>query len=160
MKLIAGIPDGREFPVNLTATPRRLRAGSHVELRFVILDPATGKPARLQVMHEKLFHLFLVSEDLSYFAHEHPERQPDGSFLLPTVLPLSGQYRLLCDIYPEGATPQMIPRSLIVPGAAACACGGRSVPKEGGQSRREPAPRSAEAARGKEDDDVLSSGSR
>lgn len=116
MTLVAGIPDGREFLVDLRVSPRVLRPASTMEMRFVIRDPESQKPAKLQVIHEKLFHLFLVSRDLSYFAHEHPGLQADGSFLFRTSLPKTGEYRLLCDVYPERAMPQMIPRSLVVPG--------------------------------------------
>ncbi|MEJ7609534.1 MAG: hypothetical protein WKF37_25490 [Bryobacteraceae bacterium] len=35
---------------------------------------------RFERIHEKLFHLFLVNQDLVTFAHEHPELQADGSF--------------------------------------------------------------------------------
>ena len=118
MALVAGIPDPREFHVNLKVTPRLLKPGTPAELHFSIHDPKTGKPATLQLIHEKLLHLFLVSQDLQYFAHEHPEQQPDGSFVFRTVLPKSGEYRLLCDFYPENGTPQMVARSMFVAGEA------------------------------------------
>lgn len=116
MALVAGIPDSREFHVDVKTSPRVLKPGEPVELRFAIHDPKTGKPAKLQVIHEKLFHLFLVSQDLQFFAHEHPELQPDGSFVFRTSLPHPGEYRVLCDFYPEKATPQMIARSVFVAG--------------------------------------------
>lgn len=118
MTLVAGIPDAREFHVDLQLKPAVPRAGMPVRMRFEVRDPDTGKLANLQIIHEKLFHLFLVSQDLSFFAHEHPVRQADGSFAFDSPLPLSGQYRLLCDFYPEKGTPQMIPRTVIVPGEA------------------------------------------
>jgi hypothetical protein len=116
MALVAGIPDSREFHVDMEVVPRLLRPDVPVRLRFVVRDPKSGKPAKLQLIHERLFHLFLISRDLGFFAHEHPERQRDSSFLFRTVLPRTGEYRVLCDVYPEGAMPQMIPRTLIVPG--------------------------------------------
>jgi hypothetical protein len=67
-------------------------------------------------VHEKYFHLFIVSSDLTYFAHEHPEPHPDGSFAFRTPFPKTGEYRLLTDFYPAGGTPQMIGRTVIVPG--------------------------------------------
>jgi hypothetical protein len=68
-------------------------------------------------MHEKLFHLFIVSEDLSVFAHEHPERDTNGAFHYEALLPKPGHYRLLADFYPKGGTPQLIAKSLITVGA-------------------------------------------
>ena len=118
MALVAGIPDPREFHVDLQVKPRLVEPGQPVELRFAVHDPRSGKPAKLQLIHEKLFHLFLVSQDLQYFAHEHPEQQGDGSFVFRTSLPKGGEYRLLCDFYPETGTPQMIARSIFVAGDA------------------------------------------
>jgi hypothetical protein len=121
MALVAGVPDAREFVIDMKVSPRAFKPGTRLQLRFTIKDPDSGKPAKLQLFHEKLFHLFLVSGDLRYFAHEHPDPLPDGSFLFRTVLPESGEYRVLCDVYPEGAMPQMIARTLVVPGPAATA---------------------------------------
>ena len=118
MALVAGLPDPVEYPVELRVSPRRLRAGEPAELRFRVLDPKTRKPVpKLLEMHEKLFHLFLISQDLGFFAHEHPDLQPDGSLVYRAVFPQAGVYRLVCDFYPEGGTPQMVPKTVIVPGA-------------------------------------------
>lgn len=117
MALVAGLPDPVEYPVQLQVSPRRLRAGAPADLRFRVLHPVNRQPvAKLNVMHEKLFHLFLISQDLSYFAHEHPDPQPDGSLTYRAVLPKPGAYRLVCDFYPEGGTPQLVTKTLIVPG--------------------------------------------
>lgn len=114
MSLVAGIADPREFDVDVQTSS--LRIDWPVRMTFRMTDPQTHKPAKLRIMHEKLLHLFLVSGDLSYFAHEHPLLQDDGSFAFTTKLPLAGEYRLLCDFYPENATPQMVAKTLIVPG--------------------------------------------
>jgi hypothetical protein len=117
MALVAGIPEPVEYPLRVTVTPRNWRAGTKVRLRFEILHPKTGqRVTKLLIVHERLFHLFLISNDLEYFAHEHPDAQPDGSFLFETVLPKRGLYRLLGDYYPEGGTPQMAVRTLISAG--------------------------------------------
>ena len=38
-------------------------------------------------------------------------------FRISTAFPRSGLYRLLGDFYPDGATPQLISKTVIVPGA-------------------------------------------
>jgi hypothetical protein len=58
--------------------------------------------------HEKPIHLFIVSEDLEYFSHEHPRLNASGVFQLDTRLPKSGTYKLLADFMPEGGTAQLI----------------------------------------------------
>jgi hypothetical protein len=71
-----------------------------------------------QVVHEKLFHMFVVSQDMQFFLHDHPVYQPDGSFRYDLAFPKPGLYRILSDFYPDGATPQLIAKSVIVPGPA------------------------------------------
>jgi hypothetical protein len=71
---------------------------------------------RFELIHERLFHLFLISQDLGFFAHEHPEAQRDGSFVFSATLPQGGLYRVLCDFYPAGGTPQMIAKTIVLPG--------------------------------------------
>lgn len=115
MKLEAGLPEPLEYRLHVETLPAVPRSGRTTRIRFSILHPATGKPVRqFSEIHEKLFHLFLIGEDLSYFSHLHPEQQPDGSFLLYTVFPRAGQYRLLADFYPSGATPQLLTGTVIV----------------------------------------------
>lgn len=119
MTLEAKIQEPVEFHLHVTSLPASLPAGKPVELRFELLDPKSGKRAtRFEIVHEKLFHLFLVSADLSFFAHLHPQWQPDGTFHLPVTLPKPGIYKLLADCYPVGATPQLLPRILTTSGYA------------------------------------------
>ena len=117
MKLVAGLPDAHEFPVRITTKPRTLKAGEDARFTFTIEDPDKHKTVDyFEVVHEKLYHLFVVSQDTKFFIHTHPEIQPDGSFQLGLKLPKPGLYRVLSDFYPKGATPQLIANTLMVPG--------------------------------------------
>jgi hypothetical protein len=118
MTLVAGIPDPIESPMKISLDPKRPSPGQPVRLTFAIGDPKTGKEVTdYQVVHEKLFHMFIVSQDLKYFLHDHPVKQPDGEFKFDAILPKPGMYRILSDFYPQGSTPQLIERTIIVPGA-------------------------------------------
>jgi len=118
MTLVLNLPDPREFRVVLTTRPRVLKAGENTELHFRIEDPIDGKQVRqYTIMHEKLFHLFVVSQDTTFFRHVHPVLQPDGSFILNVTFPKPGMYRILSDFYPTSATPQLIASTVMVPGA-------------------------------------------
>lgn len=118
MDLVPGLPEPVEYPMRVTVTPRVWKPGQEVQLRFEVLDPKKGKQCdRFLEVHERLFHLFLISGDLEYFAHEHPEPEPGGAFVLRTRLPKSGFYRVLGDFYPEGGTPQMAVKTLFSPDA-------------------------------------------
>ena len=117
MKLVSGIPDAKEYAVHLTTEPPALRAGENAQLVFHIEDPKTPPPVReFEIVHEKFYHVFLVSQDLSVFIHTHPELQPDSSFRLGVRLPKPGMYRILSDFYPKGGTPQLVINTLMVPG--------------------------------------------
>lgn len=117
MKLVAGLPDPIEYPVEVTTTPRNPKPGARVRLRFTIRHPKTGKPVpELELVHERVFHLFLISEDLNHFAHEHPVPISPGVFELEWTFPIGGMWRLLTDFYPAHATPQLVARTLLLPG--------------------------------------------
>ena len=81
-----------EYPVDMTVSPAAPKPGDEITLQFRVKSPH-GHDAKLQLIHEKVFHLFLVSKDLSVFRHEHPQLQADGSLLHRTVLPKGGMYR-------------------------------------------------------------------
>jgi hypothetical protein len=117
MKLVAGVPDSKEYLVQITTQPRMMEPGKNVDLTFRIEDPKTHAPVRdFEVVHEKLYHLFVVGQDLTFFQHVHPELQSDASFRLNVRLPKPGMYRVLSDFYPKGGTPQLVVNTLLVSG--------------------------------------------
>jgi hypothetical protein len=119
MKLVANLPDRAEYPLMVALHPEAPKPGKNLQLAFTVTDPKTGKTVTdFQVMHEKLYHLFIVSQDLKYFVHDHPELGADGVFRFNTSLPKPGMYRILSDFYPTGGTPQLIVKTLVLPGAA------------------------------------------
>jgi hypothetical protein len=119
MTLVANLPDRIEYPLSLALAPAAPKPGKEVQFTFTIRDPKSGKQVTdFQTMHEKPYHLFVVSQDLQYFLHDHPQQRPDGSFHLKTVLRKPGMYRILSDFYPTGGTPQLIVKSVVLPGAA------------------------------------------
>jgi Heavy metal binding domain len=119
MKLREGIPEPVEFHMDLTLNPRAVKPGQPEQLKFSVHDPWKDRPVKdFQIVHEKLFHMFVVSQDLQFFVHDHPVFQPDGDFLFSLVFPKPGMYRVLGDFYPDGATPQLIAKTILVPGMA------------------------------------------
>jgi Heavy metal binding domain len=119
MALVAGLPDPVEYHLHLDVTPRPIKIGQPSNLTFEVHDPWKDRPVtNFQVVHEKLFHMFVVSQDLQVFLHNHPTLGSDGSFHYEYAFPKSGMYRILGDFYPDGATPQLIAKTVIVPGPA------------------------------------------
>ena len=116
MKLVANPPDPKEYHLDLTVTPRPLRVGEPASLKFEVHDPWKDRPVTNFVeVHERLFHAFVVSQDLEFFVHDHPTFK-DGAFYYDMAFPKPGSYRILGDFYPDGATPQLIAKTIIVPG--------------------------------------------
>jgi hypothetical protein len=114
MALVANLPDPVEYGLNIAVTPAAFRAGRPVTLDFEVIDPKTGKRVqRFEIVHEQLFHLFLISQDLEYFAHVHPKPLADGRFRFRTTLPKAVPYRVACDFFPTGGTIQFLTRTLI-----------------------------------------------
>jgi hypothetical protein len=117
MKLREGIPEPVEFHLGLTLTPRAARPNQPEQIKFSVHDPWKDRPVTtFQIVHEKLFHMFVVSQDLQFFLHDHPVLQPNGEFLYTLAFPKPGMYRVLGDFYPDGATPQLIAKTVIVAG--------------------------------------------
>lgn len=119
MKMVLNIPDPIEYRLSVTHRPAVIVPNRPTVLTFRAFHPMTGRQAtKFQIVHEKLMHLFLVSENLEVFMHVHPVPQPDGSFRLPVKFPTGGMYRMLADFYPEDSTPQLALNTLFVDGAA------------------------------------------
>ncbi len=138
MALVPGLPVPREYPLRVQITPRNWRPGERVVMRFEVLHPDSGARVKEFVeMHEMLFHLFVVSGDLEFFMHEHPEPQSDGTFVFKTTLPKSGFYRLLGDFYPAGGTPQMAVKTIFSAGAALTSFETPALAAETGPARGE-----------------------
>ena len=94
-------------------------AGKPAELRFAIRDTKTKAIMKdFDIAHTKVFHLLLASKDLSWFAHEHPEAQPDGTFTHTQVFPAGGEYRIYADVAPRGAGSQILGTNIKVSGVA------------------------------------------
>jgi len=118
MKLASNLPEATEYHMDLNTSPRTLRPGQPSQLIFAVHDPWKGRPVtNFQIVHEKLFHMFVISQDLEFFVHDHPVFTPDGTFRYDSLkLPKAGMYRVLADFYPDGATPQLIAKTMIVSG--------------------------------------------
>ena len=103
-------------PEGASPESRELRAGKPAQLRVQLATPDGEAVKKLEVVHEKLLHLLMVSSDLSWFAHEHPEIQPDGSLVLDYAFPHGGRFTLFNDFTPPNVGMQVVPVELDVAG--------------------------------------------
>ncbi len=110
--------------------------GEEARLRLTVERPGTSERVReYEEVHERPFHLFLVSWDLEHFAHVHPTLQEDGAMEVVTTLPRPGAYQLYADFLPGGGMPQVLQASVFTdatsPAAAALArTRGRHISQE------------------------------
>ena len=110
MKLVPGDPMATaDYVMRVTMEPRAPKPGQSVKFRLAVLHPLTGALIKdFAEVHDKLFHLFIVSRDMSQWAHVHPELEKDGSFTIEHVIPTAGHWALFSDFMPIGGGPQMI----------------------------------------------------
>src|SRR5258708_14099302 len=118
MDLVRAAPfDVRDYGLDFRTVPAVVKPGQKASLRFRILHPSTGQPIKkFVVVHEKQYHLFLISQDMEYFQHIHPEEQSDGTWTIDATLPKPGYYKVLSDFLPSGGSSQFIARPLVTGG--------------------------------------------
>jgi len=82
-----------------------------------VRHPLSGAPTRdFLTIHDKLYHLFVISRDMNEFAHIHPEPHPDGSFTIEHTLPKPGHYVLFSDFLPSGGGSQISATPIVTAG--------------------------------------------
>lgn len=115
----AGTNDYRPYELAVEMSPRAVRPQREAQVRFFVRDPRTHQPVRsFELVHEHVFHLFVVSRDLEYFAHLHPTLRRSGELDLGVTVPKEGAYQLIADFMPTGGAPQLVQKSFATAGYA------------------------------------------
>jgi len=105
------------YVISLSAQSRA-HAGRPEPLSFAVRENGGKEVMRkFQLVHEKMMHLIVVSDDLSYFSHEHPELGSDGRFRLAPTFPYAGRYFLFSDFTPADGLNQILRTQITVDGA-------------------------------------------
>jgi rRNA maturation protein Nop10 len=118
MDLVRAAPfDVRDYRLEFRTVPSVVKAGQKAKLLFRIFHPGNGEAIKkFEVVHERQYHLFVISQDMEYFQHIHPEEQPDGTWSIDVTLPKAGYYKVLSDFMPSGGSSQFIARPLVTAG--------------------------------------------
>ena len=124
-----------QYKMAFSSSPATLEGGKAATLSFKpeIMGVA-ATPVPLDLHHDKKIHLIVVSKDLAYFEHIHPDYQADGSYQIKvldkaakftdgrghneTKFEQGGDYVLFADYLPTGAAGQLERIPLHVDGAA------------------------------------------
>ncbi len=91
-------------------------AGERVELWLKPTASEKDEPVELSVQHEKKIHLIVVSDDLSWFDHIHPEDSGNGNYTVNEIFPFGGKYHLYADYKPVNGKATVDTFSLNVEG--------------------------------------------
>ena len=120
MDLVRAAPfDVRDYRLEFRTVPAVVKPGQKTNLLFRIFHPGSGEPIKkFETVHERQYHLFVISQDMEFFQHIHPEEQPDGTWSLEVTLPKAGYYKVLSDFMPSGGSSQFIARPLVTAGYA------------------------------------------
>ena len=104
--------------------PKPMQAGQEAIWTMNIWQ--AGKTAKnrnwvgeFKYVDEKLLHLSVVSKDLSYFNHFHPEFRGDGLFITSQTLPRGGTYKAYADYTPMRSVQEVAQHEFKVLGAGA-----------------------------------------
>jgi hypothetical protein len=115
MTLVSGHPfDTRDYMMDVRTTPSAVKSGVPFKMRLDVRHPSSGQAVRdFEVVHDRRYHLFVISHDMTVFQHIHPEQQSDGSWAIEMTLPKRGAYRVVSDFLPTGGAPQLLSRTLM-----------------------------------------------
>jgi len=94
------------YNINLRTDPANVEVGKPTKIVVVVAKQAIGESITdFEIVHDKLMHLIVVSDDLSYFDHIHPHLdKADGTFAITTIFPEGGKYKLWVDATPKGGS--------------------------------------------------------
>jgi YHS domain-containing protein/plastocyanin len=110
--------DLHEYTVGLKTSEAPV-AGKPVTLEVDIRYADTQEPVReFELVHERLLHFIMTTEDMSWFEHQHPVRGDDGIFRLTWTFPRPGSYRLYADFTPADGDNQVKPLPFTVGGGS------------------------------------------
>ena len=118
MALVKATPfDTRDYHLDFQTIPAVPRAGEKVTLKFKVSHPGTGETVqKFELVHDRPYHLFVISQDMQFFQHVHPEPGEDGTWSLDVTLPKDGYYEVLSDFMPSGGAAQFLARPLVTAG--------------------------------------------
>ena len=114
MAMVVGRPlDTREYDLDFSTIPAAVRAGTPFTIKLRVRNGGTEIATSFEEVHDKRYHLFIISRDMSVFEHVHPVQQATGDWALEARLPKPGYYSIVSDFLPTGGAPQIISRWLI-----------------------------------------------
>jgi hypothetical protein len=102
--------DQEAYNVSLQYNPSIPIAGHHTLITIDITEKQTGERVReFDVLHGKLMHVIIVSDDLAHFSHIHPAFDiKDGIFSVYHVFPEDRIYKIWIDFKPKNGEQTLV----------------------------------------------------
>jgi hypothetical protein len=118
MKLVLATPfDMRDYKLEFQTVPPVVKAGGKIALLFKVFHPGTAEQIKkFELVHDRPYHVFVISQDMTQFFHIHPEQRADGTWVVDVTLPQPGYYKVLSDFLPSGGSSQFMARPLVTAG--------------------------------------------
>lgn len=119
LRPVEGGQPATAYQMQITTQPEIPDAGKPVKLIMrprVIGNDSMDVP--LDVVHEEKIHVIIVSQDLGYYAHIHPQYQPDGTYAVDHTFEHGGVYVIFADYQPSGSGNEVERQSLAVNGVS------------------------------------------
>lgn len=110
-------PDSaNRYTVTMSTDPSNPQPNQDVTLRFSVFDSSSGNRVTFfNTINAKQMHLFIVNNDLSYFAHILPTHsEVEEDFIITTQFPKNGMYHLYLQFLPLNGYEQQDAFSLPV----------------------------------------------
>lgn len=103
----ASHPNPSVFAKAELTSPGNIAPNTDIPLTINIQD-STGKAIEnFDRFQEKLMHLTMVSDDLQFFSHLHPNYKGNGRFEIKSQFPKTGNYTFFSDYKPSGKSEQI-----------------------------------------------------
>jgi hypothetical protein len=100
----------------LLKTPNNLAAKEPVNLVINIQDSSGKSVSKFDIFQEKIMHLIVVSDDLRFFDHLHPDYKDNGRFEVSANFPEPGNYTLFSDYKPSEQKETIALLNVKIPG--------------------------------------------
>lgn len=80
----------------------KIMPNQDTSIMIKIQDKAGKSIDKFDTVHKKQMHFIIVSKDLTFFNHIHPDYKGNGEFTVTTQFPTSGEFKVIADITPTG----------------------------------------------------------
>jgi hypothetical protein len=101
-------PDSKQRDVKIEYNPIVPEAGRQTKLIISVKEKSGTTVREYELVHDKLMHLIIVGEDLSYFAHIHPILNNGENFTIVHTFPEAARYKLWLDFKPKGGIQNVL----------------------------------------------------